>query len=333
MKTTSTNSIHSRPAPLLLLLLFFCFAALSLFAVKLKTAQQEEGQKEEMDNSLIPQGIENDSEEGDSRGWVTSLRPADVLFGRGSGPREHEGNVIFRNLVRERKGKYMATGSRTVKENIARDTVNSVLAKNGRFLKKVDDAEATKLGVPEGIDAWCPVDNKTMMEKTKQALRHKNQPDDDSPSSGVSWKPACTKECSHTARPHESNEIALDDIDPETFLLNTLAEPLKDCYLDESEQKDLTVEEQQAVMADLFGNMCAIIPQSKRLKREWNNSYVSSMTGTQALIQEVKLEIDRMPKSQKAALMEALQNAPAREMSDERLKLFLNREDMDPKVS
>jgi len=68
--------------------------------------------------------------------YVTELRASDVLFGRGSGPNDHEGNVSFRALVLERKAEYMATNHRQTKAKIARDIVDIVYNANGRFLKK-----------------------------------------------------------------------------------------------------------------------------------------------------------------------------------------------------
>lgn len=94
--------------------------------------------------------------------YVTDLRSADVLFGRGSGPNDHEGNVRFRQLVAERKAEYMATNHRMTKAKIAKDIVNQVFAENGRFLKKID--------LPDG-EVYELADEDTIMEKAKQALR------------------------------------------------------------------------------------------------------------------------------------------------------------------
>lgn len=106
-----------------------------------------------------------------SSDYITILNPNDVLFGRGSGPNDHEGNIRFRSLVSERKAEYMATNHRQTKAKIARDIVAHVINKNGRFLKKVEAAEAKRLGIPKGVDAWISVDDETIMEKAKQALR------------------------------------------------------------------------------------------------------------------------------------------------------------------
>jgi hypothetical protein len=107
----------------------------------------------------------------DGLGYITELYPADVLFGRGSGPNDHEGNIRFRGLVAERKQEYLATNHRQTKAKIAREIVNTILEERGRFLKKVEHFEARRLGIPKGLDAWIMVDDDTVMEKAKQALR------------------------------------------------------------------------------------------------------------------------------------------------------------------
>ena len=60
---------------------------------------------------------------------------------------------------------------RQTKAKIARDIVNTILNEQGRFLKKVEHFEARRLGIPKGLDAWIIVDDDTVMEKAKQALR------------------------------------------------------------------------------------------------------------------------------------------------------------------
>ena len=102
---------------------------------------------------------------------VTELGPYDVLFGRGSGPNDHEGNIRFRKLVAERKAEYMATNHRMTKAKIAREIVDAVLCKNGRFLKKIEPEDARVAGLVDSVDVWIGVDDDTIMEKAKQALR------------------------------------------------------------------------------------------------------------------------------------------------------------------
>eukprot|EP00934_Nitzschia_sp_Nitz4_P008338 Nitzschia sp. Nitz4//scaffold4_size323378//296226//297515//NITZ4_000715-RA/size323378-processed-gene-0.391-mRNA-1//-1//CDS//3329553564//8328//frame0 len=103
--------------------------------------------------------------------YVTSITPSDVLFGRGSGPNDHEGNIRFRDMVAQRKAEYMATNHRQTKATIAKSIVDAVFASNGRFLKKLEPSEAQKLGLNSQIDIYAVVDDDTIMEKAKQALR------------------------------------------------------------------------------------------------------------------------------------------------------------------
>jgi hypothetical protein len=104
--------------------------------------------------------------------YVMELQPTDVLFGRGSGPNDHEGNVRFRHYVAERKAQYMATNHRLTKTRIAREIVDLVHAANGRFLKKIEGKEQlAELGLSECSDCYEMVDDDTIMEKAKQALR------------------------------------------------------------------------------------------------------------------------------------------------------------------
>jgi hypothetical protein len=104
--------------------------------------------------------------------YVTELRSTDVLFGRGSGPNDHEGNVRFRLYVAKRKVAYMATNHRLTKAKIAKEIVDLVVTSNGRFLKKVEHRHVLEeLGLPDGADCYEIVDDETIMEKAKQALR------------------------------------------------------------------------------------------------------------------------------------------------------------------
>jgi hypothetical protein len=103
--------------------------------------------------------------------YITEVRPADVLFGRGSGPNDHEGNIRFRQRVADRKEEYLATNHRMTKAKIAKEVVDFVLNQNGRFLRKADDKETASLDIPIGVDVYVMVDDVTIMEKAKQALR------------------------------------------------------------------------------------------------------------------------------------------------------------------
>jgi hypothetical protein len=123
---------------------------------------------------------------------ITVIHPNDVLFGRGSGPNDHEGNINFRETVSAHKAEYMATNHRQTKAKIARGIVDTVLAKNGRFLRKIEAADAQNMGLPNGMDAYIAVSDDTIMEKAKQALRQNREKKDDPP-------PAAAESCSLAA--------------------------------------------------------------------------------------------------------------------------------------
>jgi hypothetical protein len=139
--------------------------------------------------------------------YVADLRPFDVLFGRGSGPNDHEGNVRFRNMVASRKTEYLATNHRLTKAKIAREIVNSVLLQQGRFLKKMEGNDLKKAGLPEDADVWMSVDDDTVMEKAKQALRQNSNKHKGTPTS-----PQGTQEDQSTD--NKSSGVAAVDLEP-----------------------------------------------------------------------------------------------------------------------
>lgn len=103
--------------------------------------------------------------------YVTEIREHDVLLGRGTGPNNNKGNVVFRIAVEESKAAYTATASRKAKTRIVRETVEAVKAKNGRFLSKLKKYEIKRLGLPQKV-VYEVVEDNTAIEKTKQALRY-----------------------------------------------------------------------------------------------------------------------------------------------------------------
>jgi hypothetical protein len=66
---------------------------------------------------------------------------------------------------------YMATNHRQTKAKIAKAIVDSVFVRNGRFLKKMEAAELQRMGFANVMDVYTIVDDDTVMEKAKQALR------------------------------------------------------------------------------------------------------------------------------------------------------------------
>ena len=107
---------------------------------------------------------------------VRSLRPSDVLCGRGSGPNDHPGNIAFRQIILSRKVDYMTAKARTDKARIAQEIVDRVergcgASEPGRFLRKMQAEELKERGYDREDDVWVVADRATALEKAKQALR------------------------------------------------------------------------------------------------------------------------------------------------------------------
>lgn len=90
---------------------------------------------------------------------ITRLRSEDVLSGRGGGTNRHPGNIHFRRIVSEAQPNYVKSRKKN-KSSIARNIVQSIRNKNGRFLKFIPET---------GL--WHDVGDKKATEKTSQALR------------------------------------------------------------------------------------------------------------------------------------------------------------------
>lgn len=104
--------------------------------------------------------------------YIVDLNDNDVLLGRGQPILNYSGNVRFRKLIQERKEQYTSTGKHAVKDQIAREILDAIDARGGRFVRKVDDSERDELLVPDQVlHAWRIVDEPTRLSKVKQALR------------------------------------------------------------------------------------------------------------------------------------------------------------------
>ena len=84
-------------------------------------------------------------------------------------------------------------------------------------------------------------------------------------------------------------------------------------------------EEKARVLADLFGTYCSV-HQNKKAKRDLSKDDVAF------LVKQMRLEIDKIPESEKEALIEARAKCRAEEFCDSRLEKFLRCEKMDVKV-
>lgn len=103
---------------------------------------------------------------------VTKLTLNDVLLGRGAPFINYQGNIRFRELVRTRKAEYIATGKHQVKDEIAREILEEIVRRRGRFLRRVnveDDKNKDNGGKREKV--WRIAEEDVAIEKVKQSLR------------------------------------------------------------------------------------------------------------------------------------------------------------------
>lgn len=127
----------------------------------------------------------------------------------------------------------------------------------------------------------------------------------------------------------QENQSEVNGTTAGQFLFDALVDSIRESPGD---GEPLTSEENQAAMSDIFGRMCAMDPQPKRIKRPTRDASGLDPEDMESLIEKMKLEIIRIPESERIALSKALQEAPLRELSFARIKLFLQREELDPKV-
>lgn len=92
---------------------------------------------------------------------LSSYEANDVLSGRGGGTNQHEGNCHFRTLINKNREQYLRA-KKNDKPFISLAIVDIVRRRNGRFLKKDEDA---------GL--WYEIGDDAAREKTSQALRQR----------------------------------------------------------------------------------------------------------------------------------------------------------------
>ena len=121
----------------------------------------------------------------------------------------------------------------------------------------------------------------------------------------------------------ETDDRAVD------FLLTTLSDATP-MFTEEDmvrEINGLTEQERVDILADQFGQELNLGQRSKKLKSE-----EKPVVSEQDLLKSMQTLIEAMPLADKQAYLEAKAKAPQSELSENRMKLFLLREDMDAKV-
>lgn len=114
---------------------------------------------------------ENPAEEGIE---IQKPGPHDVLLGRGGGTNNHEGNVLFRQLVNDHKVRYLAC-NKVDKPKVARDVVALWRKQDppGRFLCRKDETKRGPGSIKDDSNIWIEVGDKKAREKASQCLRER----------------------------------------------------------------------------------------------------------------------------------------------------------------
>lgn len=104
----------------------------------------------------------------------------DVLLGRGVGPSTNSGNVAYRSIVRDVMSQASSAGQPKGgghKQRMARQIVNTVYSRNGRFLRKLTKEEMithpiTTASLLDPLPAvYVVVPDYVAVEKARQAMR------------------------------------------------------------------------------------------------------------------------------------------------------------------
>jgi hypothetical protein len=89
-------------------------------------------------NDYSPVSNEENADEEET--WTSIFTEHDVLAIRGVGQNKNPGNLLFRDLVADRKAKYENSSSAEYRRQLGEEIV--ALIKPGRFLKKEDSSQS-----------------------------------------------------------------------------------------------------------------------------------------------------------------------------------------------
>uniref|UniRef100_A0A7S4EIQ2 DUF6824 domain-containing protein n=1 Tax=Pseudo-nitzschia australis TaxID=44445 RepID=A0A7S4EIQ2_9STRA len=100
----------------------------------------------------------------DGKVHIRTPRTEDVLSGRGGGINNHQGNKVYRSIVKSRKGEYNLSNCKTQKHVIAKEVIQKLKSEpiSARFLKKADEHNG---------NLWVENDEEEVVKKVAQALR------------------------------------------------------------------------------------------------------------------------------------------------------------------
>jgi hypothetical protein len=139
----------------------------------------------------------------------------------------------------------------------------------------------------------------------------------------------CTLTAAHPSPPEANVSAAVSDNELSAYLMSLLTSdrPMITEEQVELERAAMTDEERVQALTDLFGKQCAVDTHTnKRARKDLDKNAIDF------LVQHMRLELERIPKENKRALMEAQLNCHEDEFSDARLERFLRCEGMNAKV-
>jgi hypothetical protein len=111
---------------------------------------------------------------------VNDIGENDILLGRGTGPNENQGNIRYRQTITEVfLEDHVQSGRPLSKFKLASKIVQTVNARNARFLRKLTKAEVLavlrKRPTAHDQEHFIVVSDKVAIDKTRQALRFQRQ--------------------------------------------------------------------------------------------------------------------------------------------------------------
>jgi hypothetical protein len=157
--------------------------------------------------------------------------------------------------------------------------------------------------------------------------------DDRSPDAVLVCQPdesGCTSASSSLSLSENGAPTSVSEDEASDFLLFCLQASGRPRFTEEQEkieQATMTDEEKAAALCDLFGRSCAV-SNHKHKKARLDLDEIS----IEFLVQQMRLELERIPNNKKQALVEAQMKCHQDEFSNARLERFLRCEGMNVKV-
>jgi hypothetical protein len=133
-----------------------------------------EQSKTSMEERVHKKSVKSDSQ---TPKYKADTSPNDVILGRGSFIAKFPGNIVFRQLLQERRQQYTSTCRRHLKQKIARQLILQVQERNGNFLRAVkssrvdDEQNKDDKQKRTATKKWMIVDDASVSKIIKQALR------------------------------------------------------------------------------------------------------------------------------------------------------------------